>query len=374
MNSMFYRGADIFDRGQLLSGFALHIEKNRSRLLPEAAIPEGAPVRELKGGILSPGFVETQANGGGGVLVNEDTSPQGLETVIKAHRQFGTVAMLPTFITDSQSKYHQAIANIAEAVKNKMPGIIGGHFEGPFLNLEKKGTHNPRYIRQPDESDYACYAQYGEYLQHSILSLAPERQPKGSIARIKPFIPHINMAHSMANHQDLIAARAEGLTGITHLYNAMAPMSGRDPGPIGSAAELGLYCGIIADGIHSHPFALAHAYRALGADKLLLVTDSMHTIGAPHISEFDLMGIKVYVREQSLVNEHGSLAGAHINMLQCLQNAVRYMHADIKSALQMAVSSPAYYLHRPDLADIENRDSQDIIYLDPQLNLQEDWR
>lgn len=374
MTTTYYRGARIFDRGQLLIGYALKIEKQRSALVAEAAIPEGAPVKTLSGGILTPGFVETQANGGGGVLVNDDTSLAGLETVIKAHRQFGTVAILPTFITDSQDKYHRAIANIAEGVKQGLHGLVGGHFEGPFLNLEKKGTHQPKFIRRPDDSDFACYEKYAEYLQHSILSLAPEQQEKGTIARIKPFIPQINMAHSMATHEDLIAARAEGLTGITHLYNAMRPMSGRDPGPIGSAAELGLACGIIPDGIHSHPFALSFAYHGIGADKLMLVTDSMHTIGAPEITEFDLMGIRVFVRENSLVNEYGSLAGAHINLLQCLQNAVRYMNADIQSALRMTVSTPAHYIRRPDLATIEQRDSQDILYLDEQLALHENWR
>lgn len=370
MTSQFYRGARIFDKGQLLEDCALEISGGRSRLLPAAAIPDNAPVKDLNGGILSAGFVETQANGGGGVLVNDDFSAEGLVKVMQAHRQFGTVAMLPTFITDSQDKYHRAIASIAEAVKNKVHGIVGGHFEGPFLNVEKKGTHQPKFIRIPDDKDFACYEKHAPYLQNSLITLAPEQLAAGTIAKIKRFIPQINVAHSMAEHHHLLAARCEGLTGVTHLYNAIRPLSGRDPGPIGSAAELGLVCGIIADGIHVHPYALANAYRSLGADNLLLVTDSMHTIGAPEISEFDLMGIRVFVHEDRLVNEHGSLAGAHINMLQCLQNAVRYMQADIRDALKMAVSSPAYYIGRPDLASIANREAQDIIYLDEGLNLQ----
>lgn len=369
--SQFYAGAQLFDQGRLLAGFALEVSEGKSRaLLPESAIPEGAPVVRLRGGILSPGFVETQANGGAGLLVNEHIDAASLARILAGHRRFGTVAMLPTFITDSQPKYHAAIAAIAQAVRDGVPGIIGGHFEGPFLNPQKKGTHRVEFLRTPDEADFAVYAKHADALQHSILSLAPEQVAPGVIARIKRHIPHINLAHSMASHEDIERAVGEGLTGVTHLYNAMAAMEGRHPGAIGSAAALGLYCGIIADGIHSHPYSLLAAYRMLGKERLLLVTDSMHTIGADDIREFDLLGIRVFVHEDRLVNEHGSLAGAHINMLQCVQNAVRYMQADVASALTMAIHTPAHYIGRGDLAGIVARRTEDLIYLDDALNIQ----
>lgn len=366
--STYYVGARIFDRGQLVRNLALSVDKNHTqRILPETEIPENAPVVHLNGGILSGGFIDTQANGGGEVLVNDDFSADGLETVIQAHYQFGTVAMLPTFITDSQQKYHRAIAAIADGVKNGLNGLLGGHFEGPFIHPAKKGTHQARFIRQPDVRDFACYQKHADYLQHSILSLAPEQVRAGTIAQIKPAIPQIQLAHSMATHQEILAAWCEGLTGITHLYNAMRAFSGRDVGAIGSAAELGLHCGIIADGIHSHPYALAMAYRNLGAEKLMLVTDAMSPLGAENMQSFDLMGIKVFVQADRLINEDGALAGAQVTMLQCVQNAMKYMPIDCQSVLQMAVSTPAYYLGRPDLARIYPRPISEIIYLDEQL-------
>lgn len=369
---MFYSGARIFDQGRLLGGFALQVENGRTgALLPEGAIPEGAQVVRLAGGILSPGFVETQANGGAGLLVNEHFDGESLARILAGHRTYGTVAMLPTFITDSRDKYHAAIESIARAVRDGIPGIVGGHFEGPFLNVGKKGTHQPAFIRTPDEGDFAVYERYAEYLQHSIITLAPECVAPGTIARIKPHIPQINAAHSMATHEDLQRAVAEGLTGVTHLFNAMPVFAGREPGIIGAAAALGLYCGIIADGVHSHPYSLLAAYRMLGREKLLLVTDSMHTVGAPDIREFTIMGIRVRVHEDRLVNENGSLAGAHVNMLQCVQNAVRHMCADIESALVMAVHTPAHYIGRGDLAGITARRAEDVIYLDEGLQLQE---
>ena len=368
---VFYVGAQIFDQGRLLAGFALQVDKGMSRaLLPQAAIPEGAPVITLPGGILSPGFVETQANGGAGLLVNEHYDAASLAKILAGHRQFGTVAMLPTFITDSQEKYHAAIASIAGAVRDGVPGIIGGHFEGPFLHAAKKGTHRADFLRTPDERDFAVYARYGEFLQHSILTLAPEQVAPGMIARFKPHIAQIHLGHSMADHAAIERAAGEGLTGMTHLFNAMPALEGRNPGPIGSAAALGLYCGIIADGVHSHPYSLLSAYRLLGKDRLMLVTDSMHTIGAPEIREFTLMGIHVTVQGDRLVNEFGSLAGAHVTLLQCVQNAVRFMHADVASALTMAVHTPAHYVGRGDLAGIVARRVEDIIYLDAALKLQ----
>lgn len=366
--TQYYQPRQLFHQGKLHSDYLLAVADGRTQaLVPQGQVPEGAAVKKIDG-ILTPGFVETQANGGGGVLFNDAPNHDGIKTILAAHRQYGTVAMLPTFITDTQDKYHQAIAAVASGVEAGIPGLIGGHFEGPFLNVEKKGTHRPDYLRIPDEADFACFAQHKDALQHSIVALAPERVPQGSIARLVEMGMRVNMAHSMATHNDLINAVAEGLTGITHLYNAMRPLSGRDPGPIGSAVSLGLYAGIIADAVHSHPFALESAYRLLGPDHLMLVTDSMHTIGTD-MKSFVLTGQKVFVEEDRLVNEFGSLAGAHVTLLHCVQNAVRYMKADVESALRMAVATPATYICREDLISITNRRVEDIICLDQNLDM-----
>ena len=366
-----YSGARIYHDGILIEDHALLAENGKTlAILAAGDIPADATVHHLDGGILTPGFIETQANGGGGYLVNDRFDADGLAHILAAHRQYGTVAMLPTFITDAQDNYHRAIASIAEASRT-VPSILGGHFEGPFLSPEKKGTHNLAYLRTPDENDFACYAKYADALQHSIISLAPERVPAGTVRRIREMGIRVNAAHTMAGKADMQRAWAEGLGGVTHLYNAMPPLAGRDPAVIGSAAELRLYCGIIADGVHSDPYSLAAACRLIGKDRLLLVTDSMHTIGAPEITEFTLPGgIRVFVKEDRLVNEHGSLAGAHVTLLQCVKNAIRYMHIAVEDALAMAIVNPARYLDRPDLARITARRLDDILWLSDDLALQ----
>ena len=366
-----YLGARIYHDGILIEDHALLAENGKTlAILAAGDIPADATVHHLDGGILTPGFIETQANGGGGYLVNDRFDADGLAHILAAHRQYGTVAMLPTFITDAQDNYHRAIASIAEASRT-VPGILGGHFEGPFLSPEKKGTHNPAYLRTPDESDFACFAAHADALQYSIISLAPERVPAGTVRRIREMGIRVNAAHTMAGKADMQRAWAEGLGGVTHLYNAMPLLAGRDPAVIGSAAELRLYCGIIADGVHSDPYSLAAACKLIGKDRLLLVTDSMHTIGAPEITEFTLPGgIRVFVKEDRLVNEHGSLAGAHVTLLQCVKNAIRYMHIAMEDALAMAITNPAAYLDRPDLARITARRLDDILWLSDDLALQ----
>ena len=365
-----YTGARIYHRDVLLEGHALLVENDKTLAVAATGdIPADATVHHLGGGILTPGFIETQANGGGGLLVNEHFDADSLAHILAAHRQFGTVAMLPTFITDAQDNYHRAIASIAEASRT-VPGILGGHFEGPFLSPEKKGTHNPAYLRTPDESDFACFAAHADALQYSIISLAPERVPAGTVRRIREMGIRVNAAHTMAGKADMQRAWAEGLGGVTHLYNAMPPLAGRDPAVIGSAAELRLYCGIIADGVHSDPYSLAAACKLIGKDRLILVTDSMHTIGTD-IREFTLPGgVRVFVEKDRLVNEHGSLAGAHVTLLQCVQNAIRYMHLAVEDALGMVITNPARYLDRPDLARITRRDVNDVLWLSDAMQLQ----
>lgn len=372
MDFSYYHADRLFHQGKFYQDCFLAVREGRTHaLLSLAQLPKAAKVIEVEG-ILSPGFVETQANGGGGVLFNDMPTLEGLRTIIKAHRLYGTVAMLPTFISDTQENFHRAIEVVAQGVVQGERGLVGGHFEGPFLHPEKKGTHREDFLRLPDARDKACFAKHAKALRHSIVSVAPERVGEAFIAYLVDLGYKLNVAHSMATHEDLLRAKNVGLTGITHLFNAMRPFSGRDPGPIGSALSLDLYAGIIADGVHSHPYSLESAYRLLGRDRLMLVTDSMHTIGTD-IQSFVLTGQKVFVKGNCLVNEHGSLAGAHVTLLQCVKNAVRYMKADLESALCMAISTPARYISCAQLASITGRMVDDVIALDANLDLI-DWQ
>ncbi|PID64150.1 MAG: N-acetylglucosamine-6-phosphate deacetylase [Gammaproteobacteria bacterium] len=370
---IYYQNADIFDGENLLQGHSLVVVDNQTQaVIADEAVPADAEVVRLNGGILTCGYVELQANGGGGVLFNDDPSVEGLQTILDAHRQYGTVAMLPTFITDSPDKLDLGLQAIRDGISANMHGLIGGHFEGPFISLEKKGTHQPDFIRKPTPADYERYgkANVDGGLGHSLVTLAPENVPADFVRHLVDKGFRVNAGHTMANKADMLRAYHAGLSGVTHFYNAMPPLQGRDPAVIGTATQLRLYCGIIVDGIHSDPFSLRTAYQLLGKDRLMLVTDSMHTIGVPDMKSFDLTGQTVYVKGDRLVNENGSLAGAHITMEQSVKNAMKFMQASVAETLTMAITTPAKYIGRPDLARITNRQFKDILYLDNALSIQ----
>ncbi len=365
----YYQNAEIFDGEELITNHSLVVEDGKvACILADDEIPNNGQIIKLDGGIITPGYVEIQANGGGGVLFNDAPTIKGIKTILTAHRRFGTIAMLPTFITDTQEKMALGIKAIEQGLKENIQGLLGGHFEGPFLNIEKKGTHLLELIRKPNDHDLQLFQSHS--LGHSLVTLAPENAPDGFIKALTDAGYRISAGHSMATKDDMIKAHQQGLSGVTHLYNAMPPLAGRAPSVMGSAVALSLYSGIIVDGIHSDPFSLQLAYKAIGADKLMLVTDSMHTIGAPsHIDEFMITGQKVYVQGDRLVNEHGSLAGAHITMEQSVKNAVNLMGATTADALKMAISTPAKFMGCPELAIIIERDVSDILWLDDALNV-----
>lgn len=364
----YYQNAAIFNGKTLLYGHSLGVADGQTlTIIDNAALPSSADVIHLDGGVLTPGFVELQANGGGGVLFNDHPTLEGIQTILKAHRQFGTVAMLPTFITDTPDRLAQAMQAIREGIAQGVKGLIGGHFEGPFINVGKKGTHQPDFIRTPNSNDYDLYNATG--LGNSLVTLAPECVPQDFIRHLSHQGFCINAGHTLASKDDMLNASQVGLGGVTHLYNAMPPLQGRNPAVIGSAANLGLYCGIIADGIHSDAFSLHVAYRLMGKERLMLVTDSMHTIGAPEIESFTLTGQTIFVKGDRLVNENGSLAGAHITMIQSVHNAIKLMQVSLCEALHMAVTTPATYIGRHDLSRITQRSLTDILYLDDGLQI-----
>lgn len=364
----YYQNAAIFNGRHLLYGYSLAVADKQTVAVVADAEVSADSVIDLGGGILTPGYVELQANGGGGVLFNDSPTLEGIQTMLAAHRRFGTVAMLPTFITDATPRLEQAIQAIRQGIQSGLAGLIGGHFEGPFINIGKKGTHQADFIRSPDNSDYQRFN--GKGLGNSLITLAPECVSPEFISHLSAQGFAINAGHTLASKADMLQAYQHGLGGVTHLYNAMPPLQGRAPSVIGSAAALGLTCGIIVDGVHSDAFSLQTAYRLFGKQHLMLVTDSMHTIGAEGMTDFMLTGQRVYVRGDRLVNEDGNLAGAHITMEQSVKNARKYMQISTADALTMAITTPAHYIKRPDLSCITPRSIDDILYLDDSLSLQ----
>src|SRR4029077_11708388 len=279
-------------------------------LLSRADVPANAQVRTLPDGLwLAPGFIDTQVNGGGGVLLNDDPTPKGISVIVSAHRKFGTTALLPTLITDLPETTSRAIRAADEAAAS-MPGVLGIHLEGPFLSPERPGVHDPRRLRRPGDDDLAIITAKRRGV--TLVTLAPEQVPNGFIAALAAAGVRVALGHSMATYAQTRSAMADGLTGFTHLFNAMRPLASREPGPITAALEdPAAWFGMIVDGIHVDPAALRLALRGLAQP--MLVTDAMPPVGGDG-SAFTLYGDEITVRDGRCFRRDGTLAGSMLDM------------------------------------------------------------
>jgi len=333
----------VFDGRSLLGPRRIEIAEGRIAAVLEAGRSIAADdTVELPSGVtLAPGFIDVQVNGGGDALLNDDPAAATVERIAAAHRRFGTTGLLPTLITD----HPDTLKRLTEAAPACMavPGVLGFHLEGPHLNAARKGIHPARHIRPMTEEDAEQIASFGAH-GRSLVTLAPEIVEGAALSRLAGAGLRIAAGHSEATAAQMTAAMSAGLTGVTHLFNAMSQITAREPGVVGTAlADQRLFAGLIADGIHVAPLSLRAAFRAMGPDRLMLVTDAMPTVGGASAS-FLLQGRRITLEDDRLTDENGTLAGAHLTMIGAVRNAVALMGATLAEALAMASATPARFL------------------------------
>jgi N-acetylglucosamine-6-phosphate deacetylase len=224
-------GARIFDGKRLIDGAAVVVDGAAIvSLVNDADLPAAIERRPVDG-LIAPGFVDVQVNGGGGVLFNAMPTVDAIAAIGAAHRRFGTTGFLPTFISDAPERMGEAAKAVREALGVGVPGLLGIHFEGPWLNPARRGVHDAGFFRDLSEADIDLLTAPG--LGRVLVTLAPERVPADAIARLAAAGVILAAGHTEADAATLRTARAAGLTGYTHLFNAMPPLSGRAPGPVG---------------------------------------------------------------------------------------------------------------------------------------------
>ncbi len=291
---------------------------------------------------LVPGFIDVQVNGGGGALFNTAPTLQSLRTMFKAHAGFGTTAMLPTVITDSVEIMQRCADAIAAAVASGEPGILGVHFEGPHLSVPKRGVHPTEHIRGLTTDELALYGRTD--LGIKLVTVAPENVTPEQIRQLVALNVIVCLGHSNADGATVEAALAAGATGFTHLYNAMSPLTSREPGMVGVAlSDRHSWCGIILDGHHVHPVAAKLALAAKPRGKILIVTDAMSPVGTSD-TEFPFFSGKVTRDGNKLTNDAGSLAGSVLDMAGAVLYAVTELGLEQGEALRMASLYPAEFL------------------------------
>ena len=348
----------LFDGQTLRSGMALGLSGGRvATVVPAAGLAGGRAVA----GTISPGFVDLQVNGGGDVLMNTTPTSAGMAAIAAAHRRFGTVALLPTVITDAPEVLDAAVAAALEAVG--LPGILGLHIEGPHLSLARRGTHAARFVRPMDAVTVTQVRRLRDAGIAVMITVAPEGVQPGQIAALAAMGAVVSLGHSDTTAESVRAALDEGATCFTHLFNAMSPMLSRSPGVTGACINSQAYAGIICDGHHVADEMVGLAIRARPVpDRMFLVSDAMSTVGGS--DRFTLYGEEVRLVDGRLVNAEGSLAGAHVTMALSVARLIRVVGIAPELALRMAVTVPATLIGAGLQAGVMGRDLADLIVLD----------
>lgn len=343
-------------------------------IVPRGEAPLGAETVNA-GDLLTPGFVDLQVNGGGGVMLNDHPDVEGIETICRAHAPFGTTALLPTLITDTPEVTAAAATAGIEAARRKIPGFAGLHLEGPHLSIARKGAHDPQLIRPMDHADLTRLIELRKELPVLLTTVAPESVTPQQVASLAGRGLIVSLGHTDATYATARAYAEAGATMVTHLFNAMSQIGNREPGMVGAALDTaGLYAGLIADGIHVHPANIANAVRAkAGPGRICLVTDAMATIGTD-MTTFELNGRTIYRKDGRLTLEDGTLAGADLDMI----SAVRFMHRtiglDLGEALRMASLYPAQAIGQTGrLGNFARGAAADIVALSETLDVAGVW-
>jgi len=327
---------------------------------------------DLGGGWLLPGFIDVQVNGGGGVLFNNTPDVATLRTLAQAHRRFGTTGLLPTLISDDVQVMRRAIAALREAIATGVPGILGIHLEGPYIAPARKGTHDASKFRVPDAEEIALAASLDNGV--TLLTLAPERVPLESIRALVERGVIVAAGHTAASYEEARAGLEAGIRGFTHLYNAMSPLTGREPGAVGAALEdRDSWIGIIADGVHVHPASLRVALAAKPRGRMMLVTDAMPPVGADD-PRYELYGEVITAVDGVVRNAAGALAGSALDMATAVRNSVQWLGVDLAEAARMASTYPAQFLNLDDrYGHIAEGHQADLVLLDDALQVRSTW-
>ncbi len=332
-NCKIYTGSDV------LTDHAVVIENELiKKVCPISELPEGIEVRDLNGANLSPGFIDLQLNGCGGVMLNDEITADTMQIMHKANLKSGCTSFLPTLITSSDEDMRAVITAAREYHNQFQNQSLGLHLEGPYLNVAKKGIHSVDHIRKSDSEMIELICKNSDLV--AKVTLAPELNDPEHIERLHKAGVVVSIGHTNATYAEARQGFESGITFATHLFNAMTPMVGREPGVVGAIYDTPeVYAGIIADGFHVDYANIRIAHKIKG-EKLVLVTDATAPAGAD-MEYFIFVGKKVYYRDGKCVDENGTLGGSALTMIEAVQNTVEHAGIALDEALRMATLYPA---------------------------------
>ncbi len=316
---------------------------------------------------VTPGFIDLQLNGCGGVLFNDDISLETLDTMHKTNLKYGCTSFTPTLITTGDESIEKAI-ELVKGIENKGKyGVIGLHIEGPYISLQKKGIHNPKFIRKADEAMIDKMVEAGKE-NVRIVTLAPENTDKKIISKLNAAGIHVAVGHSNATYEQVKEKEGFGITLATHLYNGMSSFNHREPGVVGAVFDSDIKAGVIADGFHCHYSAIKSAIKVMG-ERLYLVTDAVAPVGTD-MEYFYFEGNKVFYKDGKCFGEDGTLGGSALTMDAGVRNLVKYCDITLEEAVRMATLYPAKAVNIDnEYGKLQPGCFADIVFLDKHLRL-----
>lgn len=360
--------------GRLVEGRTVLLQDGRILDIvgPSDARLRTARVHDLGGDLLLPGFIDVQVNGGGGMLFNDAPEVDTIRAIGAAHRRFGTTAFLPTLISDDLATVRRGIDAVRAAIVQKIPGVIGIHIEGPFINAQRRGAHDAAKLRVLDEEALQLLSEGNG--GRTLVTLAPETTTPQALRRLAAAGVLLCAGHTAATFEQMRDAFAAGVRGVTHLFNAMSPLGSREPGAVGAALlDPDSWCGVIVDGRHVHPATLRLALRAKRLDRFMLVTDAMPSVGTTQDS-FMLQGRRIHVRDGACVDDHGVLSGSAIDMASTVRNAIELLEVPLEQAVAMASTHPAQFLGLDaELGRIAPGYRANLVVADERMNVKQAW-
>ena len=372
-----YIGARIFDGTDEHFGAALVTEKKEIlKIVPQEDVSSDYEIISLNQGIICPGFIDIQVNGGGGCLLNEAPSLQSLEKICDTHAKLGTTSLLPTLISDVPEITKAAQTCAIEASEKNIPSFLGLHLEGPHLATSRSGAHDKSVIKPMGKNDCLDLETLAKKISKVLITVAPEAVPVEFVEQLTSAGVIVSLGHSdctFAEAEDLVAA---GATGVTHLFNAMSQFGSREPGLVGAALELGhLSAGIIADGFHVDEATIRIALRAKKSPgSIFLVSDSMATTGTT-LGSFELNGRTIFRKNGRLTLENGTLAGADLDLASAVRFMVNNVGISYIDALKMATIFPSSFIGMErEIGVLKPGARADFLWLDDDLNVQSVWR
>lgn len=337
-------GRIVLPDGSIISDRALVVSNGRIADICETAIlPAGCETIDLRGNLLAAGFIDAQVNGGGGVLFNDAPTVETIRRMAQVHASFGTTSFLPTLISDDLDTILQGYRAVNEAINIGIPGVVGIHVEGPFLNADRKGIHDPEKIRRMDDGGLRAVIENRPKLV--VMTVAPECMTGDHLRALSQAGIKLFAGHSDATWSEMQSAFADGIVGVTHLFNAMSQLRGREPGLVGAAlGKPDCWCCVILDGVHVHPETLRLAINAKGGlDHFVLVTDAMPTVGQEN-KIFFLNGDEITVVEGVCQSPDGTLAGSDLDMGRAVANASKQLGLSQTDSIRLASANPARML------------------------------